>query len=119
MKAQQEKPVNYCCTVDQVNRHSLGLPNSGSVTEQACAMLCCVQLINSDKPCFLLHTTPASWESCRRHTNNLAQTVSRAGEGPGLQVFPDSVQVVAPVSGWGLRWWSLLSLRGLRSGGPV
>jgi hypothetical protein len=43
-----------------------------------------------------------------QHGNSLSNMISRAGEGPGLQVFPGSVPEVAPVSGTG---------RGLGCGG--
>jgi hypothetical protein len=62
-----------------------------------CAAPCCVQVSSSDKPGFVLHMMPVHPDLVRK--NNLCQPVSRAGDGPGLQVFSGSVQEVAQVRG--------------------
>jgi hypothetical protein len=65
----------------------------------------CVQLFSSKWPSFLLHVMPACPDASnqRKLFNNYSQMISRAGEGPGLQVFPGSVPEVAQVRTQGCR----------------
>lgn len=63
-------------------------------------MCCCVQLYSSEGPCFLLHVMPVNPDSSHQSSkknHNRMRMMSRAGEGPGLQVFPGSVAQVAQV----------------------
>ena len=60
---------------------------------------------SSGAPHFVLHTMPVAHGAGKKHWNKLSQMISRAGEGPGLQIYPGSVPEVAPVSqrgGFGL-----------------
>jgi hypothetical protein len=61
-----------------------------------CALLCCVQLSSSDKPCFVLHAVPISQDLDNQPTNT-SNGVVCAGEGLGLQVFPGRVAEVTQV----------------------
>jgi len=54
-----------------------------------------LQVIGADSPTFRLHIQPGRPETPR---NNLAQAISHAGRGMGLQVFPGSIDEVADVS---------------------
>lgn len=67
-------------------------------------MLCCLQLSSSKQPGFLLHVMPVPADFGDSDSQNsvgygrTTKNISRAGEGPGMQVFPASVPEVAPVS---------------------
>lgn len=79
--------------------HSFASPSMAVTWQQQLRhVVLCVQLVSSVGPCFLLHCMPTSWEASNQPRNNLAKTISCAGEGQGLQVFPGSVQEVTPVS---------------------
>lgn len=87
-----------CCTCTHEDCTHLPAHQWLERDNNSCVMLCCVQLVSSVGPCFLLHCMPTSWEASNQPRNNLAKTISCAGEGQGLQVFPGSVQEVTPVS---------------------
>ena len=61
-------------------------------------MLCCVQLSSSEQPGFLVHVKPVHADIGNNNTVSSGLTISRAGEGRSLQVYPGSVPEVAPVS---------------------
>ncbi len=66
--------------------------------------------IGNDMPQVVLHIMPAS-AALDYQTRNYAKIISCAGEGPGLQVFPDSVHEVTQVR----IPWHMEFLRGLPS----
>lgn len=73
------------------------------VTTSVCvflAIVCWMQVSSSSGPTFLLHIIPShgGLNPSDAHTQKSKYT-SRAGEGPGLQVFPGSVPQVAEVRG--------------------
>lgn len=63
----------------------------------SCIVFHCVQLSNSDEPGFVLHIKPASADPGNQLSACSGRMISRAGEGPGLQVFPGSVPEVTQV----------------------
>jgi hypothetical protein len=60
--------------------------------------LYCLQLSSSGTLCFVLHVVPVSPELHNKGNKKSGHPVSRAGEGPGLQVFPGRVAEVTQVS---------------------
>lgn len=79
-------------------------------------MWCCMQLSGSEGPCFLLHVMPVAPDSSSEPSKKHKSMVSRAGDGPGLQVFPGSVTKVDQVRTYaayrcaciGNFWWHRL-----------
>jgi hypothetical protein len=58
---------------------------------------CCVQLSIGEGPCLLLHVMPVSQDLSSEPSKKHRTLNSRAGEGPGLQIFPGRVPEVAQV----------------------
>lgn len=56
--------------------------------------VCCMQLASSEGPLILLHIMPALPDSGQKKNRVSSLSLTRAGDGPGVQVFPGSVSEV-------------------------